>query len=327
MKSIAVVLLNWNGKSLLDRFLGEVLNNSPEADVYLIDNASTDNSVPFVQENFPSIKIIILDQNYGYAGGYNKGLVEVEEDLICLLNTDVSVKPGWLPPILDHFKKHPKTAIAQPHIMDLKVPSQFEYAGAAGGFIDRLGYPYCRGRLFNDLEEDLGQYDFDEKVFWASGACFFVRRNVFESLGGFDEDFFTHMEEIDFCWRAFNQNHDVYSLYKSKVFHLGGGTLKLSPQKTYLNFRNSLYLLLKNLPEKRIQRIFERMLWDGVAILFFILQFKFSTAFVIVKAHFAFYSNYRKILKKQSKVKGFTGYYNEAYLPFRYFFLKKKNLS
>ena len=327
MKSIAVALLNWNGKSLLERFLGEVVNNSPEAVVYFIDNASTDNSVLFVQENFPSIRVIVLDQNYGYAGGYNKGLVAVKEDLICLLNTDVSVKPGWLPPVLDHFKKHPKTAIAQPHIMDLKVPTQFEYAGAAGGFIDRLGYPYCRGRLFNDLEEDLGQYDFDEKVFWASGACFFVRKTVFESLGGFDEDFFAHMEEIDLCWRAFNQNHDVYSLYQSKVFHLGGGTLKLSPQKTYLNFRNSLYLLLKNLPEKRIQRIFERMLWDGIAILFLILQLKFSTAFAIVKAHFAFYSNFRKILKKQSKVKGFTGYYNEAYLPFRYFFLKRRNLS
>ena len=327
MKSIAVALLNWNGKSLLERFLGEVVNNSPEAVVYFIDNASTDNSVLFVQENFPSIRVIVLDQNYGYAGGYNKGLVAVKEDLICLLNTDVSVKPGWLPPVLDHFKKHPKTAIAQPHIMDLKVPSQFEYAGAAGGFIDRLGYPYCRGRLFNDLEEDLGQYDFDEKVFWASGACFFVRKTVFESLGGFDEDFFAHMEEIDFCWRAFNQNHDVYSLYQSKVFHLGGGTLKLSPQKTYLNFRNSLYLLLKNLPEKRIQIIFERMLWDGIALLFFILQFKFATAFAIVKAHLAFYSNCRKMLKKQSKVKGFTSYYNEANLPFRYFFLKKRNLS
>lgn len=326
MKSIAVALLNWNGKSLLERFLGEVVNNSPEAVVYFIDNASTDNSVLFVQENFPSIRVIVLDQNYGYAGGYNKGLVAVKEDLICLLNTDVSVKPGWLPPVLDHFKKHPKTAIAQPHIMDIKVPSQFEYAGAAGGFVDRLGYPYCRGRLFNDLEEDLGQYDFDEKVFWASGACFFVRKTVFESLGGFDEDFFAHMEEIDFCWRAFNQNHDVYSLYQSKVFHLGGGTLKLSPQKTYLNFRNSLYLLLKNLPEKRIQIIFERMLWDGIALLFFILQFKFATAFAIVKAHLAFYSNCRKMLKKQSKVKGFTSYYNEANLPFRYFFLKKRNL-
>jgi len=326
MKSIAVALLNWNGKSLLERFLGEVVNNSPEAVVYFIDNASTDNSVLFVQENFPSIRVIVLDQNYGYAGGYNKGLVAVKEDLICLLNTDVSVKPGWLPPVLDHFKKHPKTAIAQPHIMDIKVPSQFEYAGAAGGFVDRLGYPYCRGRLFNDLEEDLGQYDFDEKVFWASGACFFVRKTVFESLGGFDEDFFAHMEEIDFCWRAFNQNHDVYSLYQSKVFHLGGGTLKLSPQKTYLNFRNSLYLLLKNLPEKRIQIIFERMLWDGIALLFFILQFKFATAFAIVKAHLAFYSNCRKMLKKQSKVKGFTSYYNEANLPFRYFILKKRNL-
>ena len=323
MKSIALALLNWNGKPLLERFLEEVVNNSPEAIIYLIDNASTDDSVAFVQENFSMVKVIVLDQNYGYAGGYNKGLVAIKEDLICLLNTDVSVKSGWLPPIIDHFKTHPKTAIAQPHIMDLKVPSQFEYAGAAGGLIDRLGYPYCRGRLFNDLEEDLGQYDVDKKIFWASGACFFVRKTVFESLGGFDEDFFAHMEEIDFCWRAFNQNHDVYSLYQSKVFHLGGGTLKLSPQKTYLNFRNSLYLLLKNLPEKRILRIFERMVWDGIAILFFILQFKFPTAFAIIKAHFSFYNNRVRILKKQTEFKGLKDYYSVTHLPFRYFFLKR----
>ena len=240
MASIGIAILNWNGEKLLKRFLKEVLDNSPEATVYLIDNASTDDSVAYVQKRHPSVKIILLDANYGYAGGYNKGLISVKEDIICLLNNDVLVKPNWLSPVLNHFKNHPKTAIVQPHIMDLNQPFRFEYAGAAGGFIDRLGYPYCRGRLFNNLEDDHGQYDKNEKIFWASGACFFVRKKIYESLQGFDEDFFAHMEEIDFCWRAFNQNLDVYSLYQTKVYHLGAGTLKPSPQKTYLNFRKCL---------------------------------------------------------------------------------------
>jgi GT2 family glycosyltransferase len=276
------------------------------------------------KKNHPTVKIIILDANYGYAGGYNKGLVSIEQDIICLLNNDVLVKSGWLLPVLDHFENHPKTAIVQPHIMDLNQTNKFEYAGAAGGFIDRLGYPYCRGRLFNHLEEDQGQYDEDKKIFWASGACFFVRKKDYESLGGFDQDFFAHMEEIDFCWRAFNQNLNVYSLYKTKVYHLGGGTLKPSPQKTYLNFRNSLYLLLKNLPKKRRIRIFERMIWDGIAVLFFLTKLNFSNAFAIIRAHYSFYKNFRKIKSKYSESIEFTDYYKISYLPLRYFLLKKK---
>ena len=326
MSSIAIAILNWNGKKLLERFLKDVEENSPGANVYLIDNASTDDSVGYVQKNHPTVKIILLDDNYGYAGGYNKGLLSIEEDIICLLNNDVLVKPGWLPPILDHFENHPLTAVAQPHIMDLNQPRKFEYAGAAGGFIDRLGYPYCRGRIFSHLEEDIGQYDKNEKIFWASGACFFVRKKFFQSLGGFDEDFFAHMEEIDFCWRAFNQNLNVYSLYKTKVFHLGGGTLKRSPQKTYLNFRNSLYLLLKNLPEKRGIRIFERIIWDGIAFLFFVLKFNFSNAFSIIRAHHSFYKNHSKIKEKRRINPLFTNYYSKSSLPFYYFFLKRNNL-
>ena len=324
MKSIAIAILNWNGEKLLKRFLKEVVDSSPEAIVYLIDNASTDDSVVYVQKNHPTVKIILLDANYGYAGGYNKGLVYIEQDIICLLNNDVLVKSGWLLPVLDHFENHPKTAIVQPHIMDLNQTNKFEYAGAAGGFIDRLGYPYCRGRLFNHLEEDQGQYDEDKKIFWASGACFFVRKKDYESLGGFDQDFFAHMEEIDFCWRVFNQNLNVYSLYKTKVYHLGGGTLKPSPQKTYLNFRNSLYLLLKNLPKKRRIRIFERMIWDGIAVLFFLTKLNFSNAFAIIRAHYSFYKNFRKIKSKYSESVEFTDYYKISYLPLRYFLLKKK---
>ncbi|MGA0373564.1 MAG: glycosyltransferase family 2 protein [Flavobacteriaceae bacterium] len=326
MASIGIAILNWNGEKLLKRFLKEVLDNSPEATVYLIDNASTDDSVAYVQKRHPSVKIILLDANYGYAGGYNKGLISVKEDIICLLNNDVLVKPNWLSPVLNHFKNHPKTAIVQPHIMDLNQPFRFEYAGAAGGFIDRLGYPYCRGRLFNNLEDDHGQYDKNEKIFWASGACFFVRKKIYESLQGFDEDFFAHMEEIDFCWRAFNQNLDVYSLYQTKVYHLGAGTLKPSPQKTYLNFRNSLYLLVKNLPEKRFLRIIERMIWDGIAILFFVLKLNFSKAFAIIRAHFSFYKNYRKIKEKSLLNTLNIKYYTEHCLPLRLILPKRKNL-
>ena len=325
MTSIAIAILNWNGAPLLKRFLKEVVENSSEAIVYLIDNHSSDGSVEYVMKNHPKVNIIRLDKNYGYAGGYNKGLVEIQEELVCLLNNDVSVKKGWLPPVLDHFDKHPQTAIAQPHIMDLKAPTKFEYAGAAGGFIDRLGYPYCRGRIFNHLEEDKGQYDFDEKVFWASGACFFIKKQIFESFGGFDEDFFAHMEEIDLCWRINNQGYDVYSIYQSKVYHQGAGTLKLSPQKTYLNYRNSLYMLLKNLPEKRGYRIFERMIWDGISIIFFLFQLKFGSAFAVIKAHFSFYKNFRGMLKKQNKQNVLKNYYKRSFLPFRYFFLKRKN--
>ena len=327
MKSVAIAILNWNGKNLLKRFLKEVVDNSPEAKVYLIDNASTDESVEYVKKEHPRVSIVLLDKNYGYAGGYNRGIESLKEDFICLLNNDVLVRSGWLLPILDHFEKHPQTAIAQPHIMDLNQPHKFEYAGAAGGFIDRLGYPYCRGRLFNELEENNGQYDKDEKIFWASGACFFVRKKVFKSLKGFDEDFFAHMEEIDFCWRVFNQNLNVFSLYKSKVFHLGGATLRPSPRKVYLNFRNSLYLLLKNLPEKRGVRIFERLLWDGVAVFYFMVKLNFSNAFAVIRAHYSFYVNFSKMNGKRSKNKKTTYYGSESHLPIRYFFFKKKILS
>ena len=326
MASIGIAILNWNGEKLLKRFLKEVLDNSQEATVYLIDNASTDDSVNYVQKRHPSVKIILLDANYGYAGGYNKGLIFVKEDIICLLNNDVLVKPNWLSPVLNHFKNHLKTAIVQPHIMDLNQPFRFEYAGAAGGFIDRLGYPYCRGRLFNNLEDDHGQYDKNEKIFWASGACFFVRKKIYESLQGFDEDFFAHMEEIDFCWRAFNQNLDVYSLYQTKVYHQGAATLEPSPQKTYLNFRNSLYLLVKNLPEKRFLRIIERMIWDGIAILYFVLKLNFSKAFAIIRAHFSFYKNYRKIKEKSLLNTLNIKYYTEHCLPLRLILPKRKNL-
>lgn len=327
MKSIGIAILNWNGEKLLRRFLKEVVDHSPEAVVYVIDNASSDGSVEYLKNHFTGVRLIELDKNYGYAGGYNRGLKFIQEKLLCLLNNDVSVKPGWLAPVLNHFDQHPKTAIAQPHVLDLNRPRYFEYAGAAGGFIDRLGYPYCRGRVFYHLEEDRGQYDQDQKVFWASGACFFVRKKVFETLEGFDEDFFAHMEEIDLCWRVFQKNMEVYSLWKTKVYHQGGGTLEPSPMKTYLNFRNSLYLLLKNLPKKKKSRIFERMIWDGIAFVFFLFQLKFRHAFAIPKAHFYFYKNYKKINAKRKPNQLEVKYFTHKLMPIRYFFLKTRKYT
>ena len=229
---VAIVVLNWNGEALLRRFLPAVVNNSPEATIHVIDNNSSDGSMRYIADNFSEVNQILLNQNHGYAGGYNEGLKEIDADLVCLLNNDIKVQSGWLPPVIDHFIKNKNTVIAQPHLMDLNNPNKFEYAGAAGGYIDRLGYPYCRGRIFNELEEDDGQFDTDEKILWASGACFFIRLQEFRSLGGFDINFFAHQEEIDLCWRAFNEGFETMSISTSKVYHLGGGTLIHSKAKT-----------------------------------------------------------------------------------------------
>ena len=323
---VAIAILNWNGKKLLKRFLPSVIENSPEANVFIIDNASDDGSQNYIKKNHPKVQLIQLDSNFGFAGGYNRGLKKINAELVCLLNNDVLVKEKWLTPILDHFKTNPKTVIAQPHIMNLNRPEYFEYAGAAGGFIDRLGYPYCNGRVFNHIEKDNGQYDQDKKVFWASGACFFIRKAKFEALGGFDEDFYIHMEEIDLCWRVFNENLEVYSLYKSKVYHLGAGTLALSPRKTYLNFRNSLYLLLKNLPEKRFLRITERLIWDGFVIFLFIFKLEFKNALAVLIAHFSFYKNFNRLASKKVYSQSIRGYFSVKFLPVRYLFPKKKKI-
>jgi GT2 family glycosyltransferase len=253
MKSIAVVILNWNGRQLLEKFLPSVLEHSPEAEIYVADNASTDDSASFLANMFPQVKLIINNKNYGYAGGYNECLKEVEEDIYVLLNSDVEVTEGWLQPVIDLFETDPETAIIQPKILDYKNKTHFEYAGAAGGFIDKYGYPFCRGRIFDTIEEDQGQYNDDSQIFWASGACFFIRKNVFRELQGFDEGFFAHQEEIDLCWRAFNKNYKARFCHNSVVYHVGGATLNNSnPQKTYLNFRNSLLMILKNVPAAKL---------------------------------------------------------------------------
>ena len=325
MKKIAVVILNWNGTKLLNQFLPSVLLYSEEATIYVADNASTDDSITLLKSEFPSVKIIQNKENYGFARGYNECLHAVEEDIYCLLNSDVEVTQDWLKPILTLFEKQANTAIIQPKILDYKQKTHFEYAGAAGGFIDKFGYPFCRGRIFDSIEKDKGQYDDIQAIFWASGACFFIRKSVFRELNGFDADFFAHQEEIDLCWRSSQLQFDTYYCGLSTVFHVGGGTLEASnPKKTYLNFRNSLFMLTKNVPSASLVFVLiSRMILDGIAGIQFLFQLKFSHFFAILKAHFSFYTSILKMMKKRGKITNKKYAYRTS-IVYDYFVLQRK---
>ena len=299
---IAVVILNWNGQKLLEQFLPSVMAFTKEATIYVADNASRDDSVLFLKTNYPEIQIIKNEGNYGFAKGYNEALQSIDADVFALVNSDIEVTENWLQPILKTFRNEPETAIIQPKILDYKNKKCFEYAGAAGGFIDKYGYPFCRGRVFETIEEDTKQYNDNAAIFWASGACFFIRKLVFEALNGFNEDFFAHQEEIDLCWRAFNKNHIIKYCYESTVYHVGGATLeKSNPQKTYLNFRNSLLMLLRNLPSNKIfSVIFVRLLLDGLAALQFLIKGQFRHFLAVIQAHFSFYFKIISTFKKRN---------------------------
>lgn len=301
MSTFAIVILNWNGKSLLERFVPQVIVHSSNAKIYVADNASSDDSVAFLQKNYPEVTVIQLTENLGFAGGYNEALKKVPEDIFCLLNSDVAVTPNWLNPIVDLFENRPDIGIIQPKIKNLLNPDYLEYAGAAGGFLDRFGYPFCRGRIFQSLEKDTGQYDDMVEIFWATGACMFIRRNIFNKLGGFDKDYFAHQEEVDLCWRAQNLGHKVFYNGLSTVFHLGGSTLSnMNPKKTYLNFRNSLFSLLKNLPDKvGLPIIFARLVLDGLAGIRFLTQGKVKHTAAILKAHLSFYKMFKTMRAKR----------------------------
>jgi len=317
---LAVVILNWNGQSLLEQFLPTIIQYSPEATIYVADNASTDNSVAYVKANFPSVKIIINKDNYGFAGGYNEALQNVDADLYALVNSDIEVTANWLEPIIETFKNEPKTAIIQPKILDFKNKEYFEYAGAAGGFIDKYGFPFCRGRIFDTLEKDNGQYDNSIEIFWASGACFFIRAQIYHELNGFDADFFAHQEEIDLCWRAINLGHRIKYVPNSIVYHVGGATLQQgNPKKTELNFRNSLYMLTKNLPKASLYpTLFLRMVLDGIAGLQFLTKGKPKHFLAILKAHFAFYQYFSKHFKKRGAYQK-KSYYKVNSIVYTYF--------
>lgn len=320
MKKIAVVILNWNGAKLLEQFLPSVIAFSNEATIYVADNASTDDSIEVIQNQFPLVKIIQNTDNFGFAKGYNEALKFVEEEYYALVNSDIEVTENWLAPILNIFETQAETAIIQPKLLDFKKKSHFEYAGGAGGFIDQFGYPFCRGRIFDTVEEDKNQYDDEIDIFWATGACFFIRKEVYRKLNGFDDDFFAHQEEIDLCWRAFNLGYKAKYLSKSIVYHVGGATLNEGkPRKTFLNFRNSLLMLIKNLPKNQLfSIIFSRLCLDGLAGIQFILKGKFKHFWAIIKAHFAFYSLVNQFYKKRANNQN-EKYYKIKSIVYRYF--------
>ena len=323
---IAVVILNWNGKKLLEQFLPSIIKNSPESTIYLADNDSSDDSISFVSTNFPSVQIIKNEYNFGFAQGYNEALKSVNADIFALVNSDVEVTPNWLQPILETFKNEPNTAIVQPKILDYKRKAYFEYAGAGGGFIDKYGFPYCRGRIFETIEKDLGQYNDTCEIFWASGACFFIRSSVYRELNGFDGDFFAHQEEIDLCWRAKNKKYIIKYNGLSTIYHVGGATLsEENPKKTFLNFRNSLFMLTKNLPnEKLLKIIFIRMLLDGIAGIRFLFQGKFTHLFAVLKAHFHYYHLIQMNLNKRGQIK-VNHYFERNSIVYNYYIKKQHN--
>ena len=326
--NIAIVILNWNGKSLLEAFLPSVIKHSTGHDIYVVDNASDDNSIDYIKKNHPEVKTIEFTENYGYTGAYNRAVKEIKTDIFCFLNSDVSVTKNWLNPIIDCFKKQTNVAIIQPKILDQKDPNKFEYAGAGGGFIDKLGYPYCRGRIFNSIEKDNGQYDDIKDIFWASGACFFVRSEVFSLLGGFDADFFAHMEEIDLCWRAFNRGFNIKYVGDSTVLHVGGATLNASnPKKTYFNFRNSLYALVKNAKGPVLILIFMRLILDGIAGIHFLTQGKSRHTWAVIKAHGGFYNKLSKLLKFRRVNTQKKAYSKVNLIAWKYFILKISTYS
>ncbi|MDX1362621.1 glycosyltransferase family 2 protein [Arenibacter latericius] len=321
MLKIAVVILNWNGEALLEKFLPSVTAYSKEADIYVADNASTDSSIAFLKKNYPDIRIIRNSSNGGYAKGYNDALTDIKADVFCLLNSDVEVTKDWLTPIIKEFLNNPNAAIIQPKILDYKKKSHFEYAGAAGGFIDKFGYPFCRGRIFQELEQDNGQYNDTTEIFWATGACMFIKSKVFHQLQGFDEDYFAHQEEIDLCWRAKNKGYSVYYVGNSEIYHLGGATLSnMNPKKTFFNFRNSLFSLLKNLPTKKsFPVIFLRFILDGIAGIRFVLQGKPKHCWAIVQAHFSFYKHFNTMYKKRELHQFTNQYYSTNSIVWSHF--------
>ncbi|MCE2995757.1 MAG: glycosyltransferase family 2 protein [Cyclobacteriaceae bacterium] len=304
MTEVAVIILNYNGKKFLHQFLPSVIRHSQQAQIIVADNGSTDDTIPFLTKEFPSVRVIASQHNLGFCGGYNYALKQVEAKYYILLNSDVEVTAGWIDPIIQLFEKDPRIGAIQPKILSKLKPDEFEYAGAAGGMIDTLGYPFCRGRIFNHMEKERGQYNDIVPVFWATGACLFVRAELYHQLGGLDEDYFAHMEEIDFCWRLQRAGHRVYYHGSSTVYHVGGGTLSSSsPRKTYYNFRNGLSLVFKHLPTSQlVWKLPFRILLDWVAAFKFLLQPSLPDALAVIKAHAHFLSGLGNEIRKRKKL-------------------------
>lgn len=332
----AIVILNWNGKKLFDIFLPSVIRHSKNDNtaIYVADNASTDDSVAYLEANFPEIRIIRLSENFGFAEGYNQALKQIHAEVFILLNSDVEVTEGWMEPCLQLLENDRKLAVVQPKILSYRKPQFFEYAGAGGGYIDKFGYPFCRGRILNHTEEDKGQYNRPTSIFWASGACMFIRASLFEEAGGFDGSFWAHMEEIDLCWRLKNRGYKIMYQPQSIIYHFGGGTLPYSsPQKIYLNFRNNLYMLFKNLPEDRFSRILaSRILLDYVAAFKFFLGFYGPGFKAVIRAHKSFFKELPDLRKKRNALKkqASAGNHAEIYpgsIMWKFFVQKKRKFS
>lgn len=303
---VAVVILNWNGKGLLEKFLPSVITHSSGvAEVYIVDNASTDDSVSWVKQSYPSLNVVQNHSNGGYAKGYNDGLKHIQADYYILLNSDVEVTAGWIEPVIHLMETHSAIGACQPKLLNYNIRDEFEYAGGAGGFLDKWSYPFCRGRIFDAFEKDRGQYDDTREIFWASGACLFVRARSFWEAGGLDEDFFAHMEEIDLCWRMRNLGHTVYYCGTSTVFHVGAGTLaKMNPRKTFYNFRNNLFLITKNqAPGFLFFRLVFRGILDGIAAFKFLFSGDGSHFLAVIKGHFSYYAFLGKTLEKRRKIR------------------------
>ena len=328
---VAIVILNWNGLKFLKQFFGTLVENSniTNYQVVVADNGSTDSSIEYLQQNYPKIRIIRLDKNYGFTGGYNRSLNQVDAEYFVLLNSDIEVTPHWIEPIIEFMDSNPEVAACQPKIRSFSQKEYFEYAGAAGGFIDKFGYPFCRGRILKEHEKDEGQYDQITEIFWATGACMFVRADLYKKAGGLDEDFFAHMEEIDLCWRLKNMGYKIFFHPDSVVYHVGGGTLpNNNPKKLFLNYRNNLFLLFKNLPSKqRFIIVYLRMILDGMSANLYFLKGSFSFFWAVLKAHIQFYLNLFKLTKKRKALENqFNNYkHQEIYQGsiVKAFFIKK----
>lgn len=301
---LAIVILNYNTERLLEEFLPSVVKNSSGCEIVFADNGSTDNSVEYVKTRFPQIRTLSLGSNYGFTGGYNRALKEVSADYYCLLNSDVQVTEGWTRRPLEIMEQNPNIAACQPKLLSYRDKTRFEYAGAAGGFIDKYGYPFCAGRIFGTTEEDLGQYDTEREVFWASGAALFIRSGLYHRFGGLDEGFFAHMEEIDLCWRLKNAGYKICYTPLSTVYHLGGGTLsQLSPRKTYFNFRNNLLLLTKNLPDAALSKVMRQRFWfDMLALAMFVLKLDFKNVKALLRARKDYKRMRKTYLQKRERI-------------------------
>jgi GT2 family glycosyltransferase len=333
IEKTTIVILNWNGEKFLNDFLPSLIKYSNGCRIIVADNKSSDGSIVFLQQNFPQVEFVLNDENGGFAKGYNDALKRINAEFYVLINSDVEVSENWLNPLLEAIKKDEKLAAVQPKILAFHEKTSFEHAGASGGFIDKNYYPFCRGRIFNLIEQDKSQYDGEIEVFWTSGACMLIRSSVFHQVNGFDEDFFAHMEEIDMCWRIKRLGYRLKIIPSSHVYHVGGGTLNYeSPNKVYLNFRNSLFMITKNHQGVLVLKLFYRLTLDGIAALHFLSKGKFSFLLAVLKAHFSFYKLLPKMVRKRKafspdkKLFNQAGFYKGSIL-WAYYFKKIKVFS